>query len=85
MCCISPLIAAKAIPGCKVTLGDDPNVAGAVQKAGSEHVNASVTEVCVDETNKIVTTPAYMYGNASIAQVYQGISNMVAAVLKLTK
>lgn len=37
----------------------------------------------MDEKNKVVTTPAYMCGPASIAEVFQGIGNLVEAVLRL--
>ena len=42
----------------------------------------SVKEVLVDETHRIVSTPAYMY-DAPIADVAEGIDKCVAALLNL--
>ncbi|THD19641.1 Glyoxalase [Fasciola hepatica] len=92
LCCISPVLAARCIPGVKVTVGKDveenarwPNcgVTQAVKSMGSIHSNCDVLDVCVDEKNKVVTTPAYMYGPASIAEVFEGIGNLVDAVIRL--
>mmetsp|Transcript_20013 Transcript_20013/g.25311 ORF Transcript_20013/g.25311 Transcript_20013/m.25311 type:complete len:87 (-) Transcript_20013:201-461(-) len=85
MCCISPVIAAKVFPGCKVTIGNDEDVASAIKKVGSENVSKQVTEICVDSDNKLVTSPAYMYGDAAPHEVFDGVSAMVTETLKLTK
>jgi enhancing lycopene biosynthesis protein 2 len=37
----------------------------------------------VDEQNRIVTAPAYMFGTASIAEVAQGIHKTVSGLLSL--
>ena len=36
-----------------------------------------VTDSCVDEENRIVTAPAYMYGDANVAKVGEGIRKVV--------
>ena len=36
-------------------------VAGAIEKLGCKHVEKTVSETCIDEENKIVTSPAFMY------------------------
>ncbi|KAA0198077.1 ES1 protein mitochondrial [Fasciolopsis buskii] len=92
LCCIAPVLAARCIPGVHITVGKDvdensrwPNcgAAEAVKCMGAIHANRDVLDVCVDEKNKVVTTPAYMCGPASIAEVFQGIGNLVEAVLRL--
>jgi enhancing lycopene biosynthesis protein 2 len=84
LCCIAPVIVAKAFPGCTVTIGSDANVANAIRSLGSNHVERAVDQVAIDENNKIVTAPAYMC-DASLAQVFKGIDEMVKATLNLSK
>lgn len=93
LCCISPVLAAKTIPGCTVTVGQDKDVdgqwpyagtAGACQSMGAKHVNKDVSEVNVDSQNKLVTTPAFMCETA-VHKVFDGVGKMVEAVLKLCK
>ena len=85
LCCISPVIAAKVFPGCTVTIGDDTSTASVVEKVGSKNQVKKVSEVCIDEQNKIVTSPAYMYGSAAPHEIFDGIQSMVNETLKLTK
>jgi enhancing lycopene biosynthesis protein 2 len=90
MCCIAPVIAARVLgtrkegPGVKVTLGNDAQVAAAVQTMGSTHVRRSVSEAFTDEVNKIVTTPAYMF-EAKPHEVFDGIGRMVDVVCSMAK
>ena len=90
MCCIAPVIAAKVFgtdaggAGCSVTIGSDAGTAQAIEAMGSSHVERPVNEACVDDTNKLVTAPAYMYGDAPIHEVYEGIGRMVEKTLALT-
>lgn len=62
------VLAAKVIPNCKVTLGGEKlepvNAFGATQEI------KAVEEISVDAANKVVTTPAYMYGDAPVHQVH---------------
>lgn len=68
LCCIAPVLAAKAIPGCTVTVGSDEEgprwpyagTAGAIEAMGSNHAVRDVSETCIDEENNLVTTPAFM-------------------------
>jgi enhancing lycopene biosynthesis protein 2 len=91
LCCIAPVLAAKTLgkaaggPGVTVTLGDDRGVADAVTSMGSTHVNRPVTAAAVDETAKVVTAPAYMYGEAPVHQVFDGIGEMIKGVLARVK
>ncbi|MCA9311694.1 MAG: isoprenoid biosynthesis glyoxalase ElbB [Phycisphaerales bacterium] len=83
LCCIAPVLAAKVIPGCAVTIGQDAGVAGAIAAMGSRHVERPVTDAFTDEANRVVTAPAYMYGEAPIHEVIEGIGAMVEATLAL--
>eukprot|EP01094_Clydonella_sp_ATCC50884_P009078 TRINITY_DN1860_c0_g1_i2.p1 TRINITY_DN1860_c0_g1~~TRINITY_DN1860_c0_g1_i2.p1 ORF type:complete len:247 (+),score=74.87 TRINITY_DN1860_c0_g1_i2:41-781(+) len=83
MCCISPVIAAKVLKGCSVTIGNDTDVAGAIESVGAQHVSKDVHQAHVDAANKLVTAPAYMYGDAPVHEVAEGIDRMVEEVLSL--
>ena len=82
--CISPVIAAKVLGSRKVklTIGNDPATAAALNALGAVHVDALVDQIVVDEKNKVVSTPAYMLG-PSIAPVSAGIEKLVAAILEM--
>ncbi|KAJ8254902.1 hypothetical protein GJAV_G00198650 [Gymnothorax javanicus] len=90
MCCISPVLMAKALPGCEFTLGHDSEcekwpyakTACAVKEMGCKHVNKNVGESHVDAKNKLVTTPAFMC-NAPVHEIFDGVGAMVTDVLKL--
>lgn len=89
MCCIAPVLAAKVLgkagggPGCEVTIGCDPDAASAIAAMGSTHVEHPVHEAQVDHANRLVTAPAYMYGDAAIHEVHAGIGQMVSKTLEL--
>jgi enhancing lycopene biosynthesis protein 2 len=89
MCCIAPVIGARVLgraaggPGVKVTIGNDAGVAAAMGKWGSQNVVKAVTEAAVDESNRISSAPAYMYGEASPWEVYQGIGRMIEEMLRM--
>jgi enhancing lycopene biosynthesis protein 2 len=80
--CIAPIIAARVLGELhpRLTIGDDPDTAAAIEAMGGVHVPARVDEVVVDEKNRIASTPAYMLG-PTIAPVAAGIEKLVASVL----
>ena len=82
--CISPALIAKIFEGTgvKLTIGNDEGTAGAIEKLGQTHVSCPVEEPCIDEANKIVTAPAYMY-DAQVKDVFKGIDELVAKVLEM--
>lgn len=79
--CIAPVIAARVLRA-TVTIGSDQNTALAIEKMGGRHVISRVSEIAVDEKNKVVSTPAYMLG-PTISKVALGIEKLVARVLEL--
>ncbi len=87
MCCIAPVLAARVLgkqrggPGVSVTIGNDAGAAAAIDAMGSRNVEKPVTEAHVDEANNLVTAPAYMYGDAPVHQVFDGIGEMIRGVL----
>ena len=88
MCCIAPVIAAKVLgtrsggPGARVTIGNDSVTAAAIAAMGSLNVEKPVTAALVDEPNRLVTAPAYMY-DAKPHEVFEGIGAMIDGVLGL--
>jgi len=87
--CISPALVALALAGsgrqARLTLGDDPGTAAEVEKLGVKHQAVpSAREIVVDEENNLVTTPAYMFGEARLSDVWTGIERCVAEVVRRT-
>jgi enhancing lycopene biosynthesis protein 2 len=91
MCCIAPVLGAKVLgraaggPGVEVTIGDDAGVAAAISAWGSTNIVKKVTEAAADEANRLSTTPAYMYGEASPWEVYQGIGAMIEQMIAMIR
>ncbi len=83
--CIAPATVAKALCDRKpqVTIGNDVGTASAIEKTGAIHVEAKVDEICVDEKNKIVTTPAYMLG-PGIKDIALGIEKLVNKIISMS-
>lgn len=80
--CIAPaMVPALFGPGVHCTIGMDSTTAAAITLMGGKHVDCEVTDVVVDEDNKIITTPAYMLAS-SIAEAFAGISRLVDEVVK---
>lgn len=87
--CIAPAMAAAifrdaGVRGVQLTVGaaDDGAVA-ALTAMGAEHVARAVDEIVVDVAHRVVSTPAYMYGDARPHLVRAGLKKMVDAVLAL--
>jgi enhancing lycopene biosynthesis protein 2 len=82
--CIAPVIAARLLgaDGVRLTIGNDPETAAAVESWGARHVECRVDEIAVDQRLEIVSTPAYMLG-PWIAPVAAGIEKLVSAVLEM--
>lgn len=82
--CIAPVVLARVLGKHKitVTIGNDPTIAEGIRQMGAKHQNCDAEEVCVDEENRIVTTPAYMTSK-SIKNVAHGARNLVSEALDL--
>ncbi len=83
--CIAPATLTRALDdrSPQVTIGNDVGTAAAIETMGGTHVSRSVDGICVDEKNKLVTTPAYMLG-PGIKDVAMGIEKLVEKVLSLS-
>jgi len=85
--CIAPALVALVLRdlgrSASLTLGDGAGTAGAVAQLGSLHHSvAGSREIVIDEALKLVTTPAYMFGEARLSDVWVGIERCVAEVLR---
>ncbi|MBI4802796.1 MAG: isoprenoid biosynthesis glyoxalase ElbB [Elusimicrobia bacterium] len=85
--CIAPVVCAavfKGDPDVKptLTIGTDPGTAEKLEKMGAKHVSCRATEICVDEKNLFVSTPAYMLADC-ITQADKGINRLVDEVFKI--
>jgi enhancing lycopene biosynthesis protein 2 len=81
--CIAPAVVAAVLgrsAAPSLTIGEDAGTAAALQAMGAKHQACPVEGFCVDEANRIVSTPAYMY-DARISEVAAGIERLVATVL----
>ena len=87
LACIAPVLAARVlgIAGLKpkVTVGTDRETADAIAAMKAEHQNTGETEICVDERNRLVSTPCYM-NNVGPWVVYQGADKMVEQILRMS-
>ena len=85
--CIAPAMMAKVFEGESVhptlTIGNDKETSGKIEKMGSKHQDCEVTGFVLDKENKIVSTPAYMLGQ-NISEVAEGIGKAVQELIKLT-
>ncbi len=81
--CIAPAVIVAALGEGAVTVGNDPATAGVIYTMGGTHVDEPVTSIHVDPVHRLVSTPAYMYGDARIGDVATGIHAAVRAALAL--
>ena len=86
--CIAPAVLAAALRDerlhPRMTIGSDEKTATALEGMGVKHVVCPVDEHRVDEEQRIVTTPAYMY-EARISEVATGIERAVADLLRMAR
>lgn len=81
--CIAPAMMVDIYgEGVKLTIGSDQETADALAQMGAKHQTCSVQEVVVDDTHKVVSTPAYMLAD-NILEAASSIENMVDAVLNM--
>jgi len=83
MICIAPTMAAQIFgKGVECTIGNEAEVAAAIEAMGAKHIECAVQKTVIDERNKLVTTPAYMLGQR-IGEVADGIDECVKNVLAM--
>lgn len=78
--CIAPMVLSKVLGplGVTLTLGPDDNDASAVARAlGARTQACGPTDICIDESHRVVTTPAYMAAS-HISEIFAGGENLVS-------
>lgn len=83
--CIAPTIVARVLgeKGISLTIGQDPQTAKEIEITGAKHVECPVDDYITDREHKIVSTPAYMYGNARPHQVFTGIRGLAREFMEI--
>jgi len=85
--CIAPVLLPKLLgdlidPPIRLTIGNDSELASMLDKMGGQHVICTTHDSVVDTQHKVITTPGYMLEGASIAEVADGIDQLVKKVLE---
>lgn len=84
--CIAPIILAKVVPKCTITLGnkgDNWPYAGTIDVAEGFGATCVLTEadgVTIDKENLIVTAPAFMYDQKNYHEILQNLRGLVTGV-----
>ena len=82
--CIAPVMAGRIFAeGVLATIGKDSTTAEAMEQTGVTHQICAVDDIVVDETHKLVTTPAYMLAK-NISEAASGINKLVGKVLAIS-
>lgn len=79
--CIAPMVLAKVLGpfGVTLTLGDTNTASRTAELLGAKTQCCTPTQVCIDRTHHVYTTPAYMVASR-ICEIFSGAENMVAAL-----
>jgi len=85
--CIAPalvaLCLAKAGKKARLTLGDGADIQAVMEKLGQQFESVpSARDIAIDETLQLVTTPAFMFADARLSDVWVGIERCVSEVLR---
>jgi len=82
--CIAPAVVARALGEFNpvLTIGNDPATAALLESFGVCHQDCQVDEIVVDETNLLVSTPAYMLG-PGLKEISSGIDKLVQKIVML--
>lgn len=83
--CISPVIVARVLGqnGVTVTIGNDSETAAEIEKTGAIHETCEVDDYVTDREHRVVTTPAYMFGQAKPFQVFTGIRKAIKELVEM--
>ncbi|XP_005995297.1 ES1 protein, mitochondrial [Latimeria chalumnae] len=95
--CTSPILACRVLPGIEVTMGHERdesnrwgrwpyyNMTQAVKNMGAKHIVKEPYEAHVDEKNRVITTPTFMWEtDYHYHYIFDGIGNMVKHVLRMS-
>ncbi len=80
--CIAPMILAKSLNGITITIGNNQKISKIIEKTGNFHRDTESGDICVDEKNKIITSPCFMLAN-SIEIIYNEAFKVVKKAIEL--
>jgi enhancing lycopene biosynthesis protein 2 len=87
--CLAPLLAARVlgpVAGVRITLGPRGTVpARHAAVMGADVRPSPVNDIVVDQKNKVVSTPAFMYDDARLREVAAGIDKLIRTVMSLSR
>tara|TARA_B100000925_G_scaffold289873_1_gene273761 strand:- start:2199 stop:2477 length:279 start_codon:yes stop_codon:yes gene_type:complete len=83
--CISPAVIFLAAGDAQLelTIGNYSSTARVISELGGYHIDCEVHQVHIDKKNKVVSTPAYMLGDAPISIIAEGIDQCIKQVINL--
>jgi enhancing lycopene biosynthesis protein 2 len=83
--CIAPALIARVLgqQGITVTIGVDKPTAAEIAKTGAEHIICAVDDFVTDREHRVITTPAYMYGDALACQVFSGVRKAMRELVEM--
>jgi enhancing lycopene biosynthesis protein 2 len=83
--CIAPALISRVLgeKGITVTVGAADETAAEIAKTGAQHEVCAVDDFVTDRDHRIVTSPAYMYGDAKPHQVFNGIRGAIRELVEM--
>lgn len=88
--CIASVVVALALRNREngsapiLSVGNDGKTVMALQKIGARHMETSVEQICIDSTNNLVSTPAFMLAKTP-GEAEAGINKLVDQVLSMAR
>lgn len=87
--CIAPVVVALSLKNqgtnrtqpLTVTIGSDAETARDLEALGVRHMEARPDQICIDDANNLITTPAFMLGT-NAAECEPGITKLVNEVVQ---
>jgi enhancing lycopene biosynthesis protein 2 len=81
--CIAPALVARVLghEGITLTIGRDEG--GEIAKTGAVHENCAVTDYVTDREFRVISTPAYMYGEAKAFEVFTGVRGAIRELVEM--
>lgn len=83
--CISPAVICLGLGHLhpEVTIGNDKDTANIIEALGGIHKECKANKFHLDIKNKIISTPAYMYDDARLADISKGIEGAISCAVNL--
>lgn len=81
--CIAPALLARVLGshGITVTLGSDNGEE--IRKTGAAYEKCAVDDFVTDREHRVITTPAYMYGEAKPHEVFSGVRGAIRELVEM--